>query len=68
MNITYSTNSNNSQPKIEIFNLNSQKQYEMNLPASNFNALQINPKLSSGIYFVVFSIDGNKEVQKLIVQ
>ncbi|MGB9702163.1 MAG: T9SS type A sorting domain-containing protein [Candidatus Kapaibacteriota bacterium] len=68
MNITYSTSSNNSQPKIEIFNLNSQKQYEMNLPASNFNALQINPKLSSGIYFVVFSINGNKEVQKLIVQ
>jgi hypothetical protein len=65
---SYSVTNTNATGNIAIYNLSSQKVFETNLPSANFNAMEIQPTLPAGMYFVVFSVNGHQEMQKLIVK
>lgn len=62
------TNKNNTTTKIAIFDLNGNAVYTHNIDQNENTGLKVSPRLTTGIYFVTLSIDGNTSVQKLIVK
>lgn len=66
--ITYGIKGNESGSELSIYDINGIKVFSQNFDNNNFNALKVSPKLSSGMYLVVMSINGNASAQKLIVK